>query len=525
MPRLIALEWDVQEARVVIARTRGAGVGIEHALTIPLQAREGGAAADADVGPVLVKALAEYGVSRTETLVAVGRSSIELKFLSTPPAPPEELPDLVRFQALRQFTSLGDDWPLDFVPLAANADGGNNVLAAAISPDLVAQIRHTAAACNLNLTRLVLRPFAAAALLKEEAADGKCRMVVDLLKDDADLTVLIGEQVIFPRTVRLPAGEEAEVLARALLGEGRRTIIAAQNQLGGRRVEEIVIFGDGLHHSAIKQVLEKELSLPVKLADPFDYVEWADGASGRKPEFPGSFAPLLGMLLCEAGEAAQPIDFLHPRKKPAPPNQNRVLIAAGAAIAAILLLGLGAMLWQLRTLDGRIRTLQTQRTAQEKLAKQGAKPRENAARLDKFASADVTWLDELRFLSERFPASGAALVESLNADYDPKLGGGKMVVAGLVDQDGRIRELEGKVRDEGHSISGTGADHDEDAEGNLKWRFKETVTVRPREDDGAPDVALASGSSAAKAAAKAPAKTAPKAGQKSAPASAPGGKP
>ena len=82
------------------------------------------------------KALAEHGLSRIEALVAVGRASIELRFLSTPPAPEEELPDLVRFQAVRQFTTLGDDWPLDFVPLSPNADGGINVLAAAISPDL-----------------------------------------------------------------------------------------------------------------------------------------------------------------------------------------------------------------------------------------------------------------------------------------------------------------------------------------------------------------------------------------------------
>ncbi len=515
MSRLLALEWDAQEARVVIARTRGAGVGIEHALSVPLPSREAGAAAEADVGPVLAKALAEYGVARTETLVAVGRSSIELKFLSTPPAPPEELPDLVRFQALRQFTSLGDDWPLDFVPLTANADGGSNVLAAAISPELVAQIRQTAATCNLSLSRLVLRPFAAASLLKKEAADGKCRMVVDLLKDDADLTVLIGDQVIFPRTVRLPDSDEAEVLARALLGEGRRTIIAAQNQLGGRRVEEVIIFGDGLHHSAIKQFLEKELSMPVKLADPFDYVEWAEGSRARKPEFPGTFAPLLGMLLLEASEAAQSIDFLHPRKKPAPPNQNRVLIIAAAAVAAVVLLGLSSMWWQLWSLDARIRTLQTTRANQEKLAKQGAKPRDDVARLDRFSQADVTWLDELRFISEKFPGPGAALVEDLTATSDAKAGGGKLVVSGFVDQDGRIREMESKVRDAGHSISSTGTDFDVEAPGSLKWRFKETVTVRPADEVPA--------AAPAKAAAKGPTKDSAKAATKPAPASTTGG--
>jgi Tfp pilus assembly PilM family ATPase len=485
MPRLLALEWDAKEARVVIARTRGAAVAVEQALAIPLPQREAAAASDADVGPALAKALAEHGVSRSETLVAVGRSSIELKFLSTPPAPPEELPDLVRFQALRQFTSLGDDWPLDFVALSPNADGGSNVLAAAIAPELVQQIRQTTTAANLSLSRLVLRPFAAASLLKKETADDKCRMVVDLLRDDADLTVLIGEQVIFPRTVRLPATDEAEILARALVGEGRRTIIAAQNQLGGRRVEEVVIFGDGLHHSTVKQLLEKDLSLPVKLVDPFDYVEWAEGSRARKPEFPGTFAPLMGMLLDEAAGTVHAIDFLHPRKKPAPPNQRRTLIAAGSAIAAVLLLGLLGIWWQLRSLDAQIRTLQVQRTAQEKLAKSGAKPREDVAKLDRFAQADVTWLDELSLISQKFPASGTMLVEDLTANHNPK-GGGKLTVSGVADQDGRIRETEDKVRDKSHSISGTGVHFDIEAPGSLKWRYKETVTIAPPEEDAAP---------------------------------------
>ena len=46
-------------------------------------------------------------------------------------------------------------------------------------------------------------------------------------------------------------------------------MIAAQNQLGGRRVEEVVIFGDGQHHSTLKSLLEKELQLTVRLIDPF----------------------------------------------------------------------------------------------------------------------------------------------------------------------------------------------------------------------------------------------------------------
>jgi Tfp pilus assembly PilM family ATPase len=282
--RLLALEWDLKEARVAVARTRGSGIVVEQAFAVPLPQKEGAAASEAEVGAAIGKVLSERGLSKMDALVAVGRASIELRFLTTPPAPEDELPELVRFQALRQFTTLGDEWPLDYVPLSPNADGGQNVLAAAISPDLIGQIRKTAAAASVEVEQLLLRPFAAASLLKGQFADGKCRMIVDLLQGEADMTVLLGPQVIFPRTVRLPTVTEPEALARVLLAEGRRTMIAAQNQLGGRKVEEVVIFGDGKHHSSLKELLEKELSLTVRLVDPFESVEWADRTAAGKLE-------------------------------------------------------------------------------------------------------------------------------------------------------------------------------------------------------------------------------------------------
>src|SRR6188472_1408962 len=137
MSRLVALEWDAKEARVAIGRDRAGGVAVDQAFVVPLPQREEssgekGPTAEPDVGAILAKALADHGISRSEALVAVGRANIELRFLSTPPVPEEELPEVVRFQAVRSFTTFGDEWPLDFVPLEPNADGGMNVLAAAI---------------------------------------------------------------------------------------------------------------------------------------------------------------------------------------------------------------------------------------------------------------------------------------------------------------------------------------------------------------------------------------------------------
>jgi Tfp pilus assembly PilM family ATPase len=475
MSRLIAIEWDAKEARVAIGRGRTGGVAVDQAFVVPLPQREEGSTAEPDVGAILAKALADHGVSRSEALVAVGRANIELRFLSTPPVPEEELPEIVRFQAVRSFTTFGEDWPLDFVPLETNADGGMNVLAAAIAPDLLEHIRKDCGTAGITISRLVLRPFAAAALLKDQLNDGKCRMIVDLLRDDADLTVLIGSQVIFPRTVRLPLVNEADILARTLLAEGRRTMIAAQNQLGGRRVEEVVIFGDGLHHSTLKQLLEKELSLPVKLVDPFDCVEWTDPRV-KKPEFPGTFAPLLGMMLDEATATLPVIDFLHPRKKKPPPDYRRQYGYVAAAVAAVVLLGLGIMQWQLWGLDRQITELSTARTKADKMAKDSAKPIKDADALDAFAAGDVNWLDELAVLSAKLPPPEAAMVSKITLQAQPKGAGGTIKFTGHVDKSDRVGELEEVLRDKQHTVKGKGTGEDPNRE-VLPWTVEETVTV------------------------------------------------
>lgn len=478
MSRLIALEWDAKEARVAIGRKRGGGgVAIEQAFTVPLPQREEGSTAEPDVGAVLGKALAEHGAARVDAMVAVGRANIELRFLSTPPVPEDELPDIVRFQAVRQFTTLGDDWPLDFVPLGPNADGGMNVLAAAIAPDLLAQIKKDCTAANITLNKLVLRPFAAASLLKTAADDGKCRMIVDLLRDEADLTVLIGTQVIFPRTVRLPTVTEAEVLARTLLAEGRRTMIAAQNQLGGRRVEEVVIFGDGQHHATLKQMLEKELQLEVRLVDPFEHVEWSD-AKAKKPEYPGTFAPLLGMLQAEAAGTAAVVDFLHPRKKPPAPNQRRRYLSIGAGIAAVVLLAFGIMQWRLWVLDSELDALRTTRAKQDKMAKESDKPIKDAVQLDAFLAGDVAWLDELATLSAKLPPPEEAVVSEVTAQMMPKGGGGFIKFVGHSDTSKRIAQIEENLRDKLHTATGKGMGQDTERE-SLQWAFDETMTIAP----------------------------------------------
>jgi len=484
MARLLAIEWDSREARVVVAQARRGDFVLEQAFAIDLRPAEGmEARPESSLGKALSAALAERKIERGEVLVAVGRTNIELRKLTLPPAPADEQPDLVRFQALKQFTTLGDDWPIDFVPLQGENSGQLSVLAAAISPELVAQIRATCSAATLEPKRLVLRPFAAAALLRRRRSVDGCVLVVDMLADEADLTVVNSGNVELIRTVRLPSSSEPEDQARFMSGEIRRTIAAASNQLAGRKVERVVICGDSLDHAILRTQIEQLPGLSVELFDPFEGVALASDAQAIRPPHVGRYAPLLGILVCEASGAAHDIDFLNPRRRPpAPSHRRRNTIMA--AVAAVVVLMIAFYYWQAYSeLDHQVVTLAKEISLLKDDSKRLDPILTRTANVDEFVAGDVTWLDELRILSERFLPPEEAIVGQLTMSPTPRGGaGGAMTLEGHVRSSSHLVQLESKLRDEQHKVSLGNGRVDEKNRG-LPWKFDGSIGVTTSDDD------------------------------------------
>ncbi len=498
MPRLLALEWDGGEARIAVARTRGKEAVIEHAFAVELAPRDAGETfADVNVGERVAAALAARRIGRCDTLVAVGRSSIELRRLSLPPAPPEEVPDLVRFQAMRDFSGVNEEWPLDYVPLDAAAapsaseapSGSTSVLAAVIAPKLVEQIRQTCEAAGLAPERLVLRPFAAASLLRRARPSEECRLLVDLLSDEADLTVLIGGNVVFVRTVRLPALEE-EGQMRALLGETRRTIAAAHNQLGGQRVARVVICGEPARLATIQPQLEEQLSIPVEPFDPFSVVALDGALQTELPDHPGRFAPLLGMLLDEAAQDRHDIDFLNPRRRPRAPSRRRQYALVGATLGALLLAGVFFVWQRQNAADQEIKMLQKDVQDLTKLVEQSRKIQAKTEEIDNFVRGDVTWLDELKTLSEKLPPSNEILVTRLRAM--PMMdGGGQLLLDGYANESADIGEMVHRLKDDRREARSKGG-YQNKQRTDYPWRFDNvTVRISPMESEDADQVETA----------------------------------
>ena len=130
MARRLALELTNVEARALLLTVSESRVHVEKSLTLPLAA-EAPAEGQPTVEQKVVEFLNKNGISRVETLAVVGRADIELRLLSVPPSPDDELPGLVRFQAAGEFANLDADAMLDYLPLdepAVYAHLSKNVL-------------------------------------------------------------------------------------------------------------------------------------------------------------------------------------------------------------------------------------------------------------------------------------------------------------------------------------------------------------------------------------------------------------
>lgn len=478
MARLLACEWDASEARVVVGSTRGRELLVEQAFTVDLTGGEG-EASEATVAQRLEAALAGRQIARGETLVALGRTNIELRVLSLPPAPPEELPDLVRFQASRQFSTIADDWPLDFVPLATGETGKLSVLAATISPQMVAQIQQTCTLAGLTPKRLVLRPFAAASLVRRfgGAGQGDCRMLVDLLGGDVDLTVLCDGEVAFVRTVRVPVDEAGQLRAPLLIGEIRRTIGAALNQLGGRPVERITLCCDRDQFNDLKRAIEEQLSLETTFFDPFAGMRLGVDLSRDLPRDPERFAPLLGLLEDEANGAPHGIDFLHPRRRPVPPSRGRQYAKVGALAAAIVALLVGWIAYSLWALSSEIAVLTKKKANQKKEVEAAKAKKKDVDEVKAFLSSDVTWINELTALAEKLPDSDQLILTELGIRGGDKKGGGTITIKGNVREGSTFEKLEESLSDERHRTTTNRSEETNNS--RYPWKLDATMDVQP----------------------------------------------
>jgi Tfp pilus assembly PilM family ATPase/Tfp pilus assembly protein PilN len=496
MQRILAIDWDRNEVRGVLLRSSGpTGRAVIGAWAASLTTADPNGLSGKQIGGRLAAAMSGYSLGKVTTLVAVGRDHVQIKLLSLPPAPAEELPDLVRFQAEREFTALGADAALDYVPISGNSDTPNQVLALALSPAGVSEAREICEALGIETDRIEVRGCAAAAFANRASGitANEVALIVNPLAEEADLVVQADDKVILLRTVRLPDPSQTEGRQRALIGEIRRTIAAVRQQLTDRQVDKVIICGNEPSIGRSSNLAD-ELKVAVALIDPVAQTPAGLSSQNVPAESLGRFAAALGMAVSEAERRPPIVDFANVRKRVEVRRFSRVhILAAGVAAAAVL--WFGAHVWQqisaptreLAELQARIRDVESQAETYKDVTAQ-------AAIVERWTATDVNWLDELEKTAKRvrpkpladkdFPVANDTVLTQLRI-FRPTgvdAAGGRLHLQGVARNSAAVRDLEDRLGDEKHRVIPGLGKTDKSIPG-YDWSFDLEVRVpRPEEE-------------------------------------------
>lgn len=425
MANLIAIEINDEDVLVVAARTSGKRLQFIKVFDVNVEPND----TDAVIAGKLKKSLGDHGVPRGETIVVLGRQRIEMRDISVPPAPENELPEMVRFQARNDFSSFNENWALDYVPFDCKPNQPQRVLASAVSPQLMDQTKQVVDGAGLKLSKMVLRPYSTCELFRAELGDHKVRMIIDPNDEQVDLTLVIGTELLATRTVPTPKDYESEDVARKLVGQIRRTITSTSGLLEGGQLEEFLIVGAETRLPHMKQLLNENFEQTVTFVDPYTTAPGISDVAKNMPEHPDRFAALIGALIREASSQAHTIDFVNPRRPIAGNrNRSRALLWGGMAAALLICMSLVGW-WLLSSQDARIAELNQDLTGLRNINKgdrnlPGVDQITGEVNLiDEWQNKNINWLDELYEFSKRFETPDDAIVDSMMLSANEKIVG------------------------------------------------------------------------------------------------------
>ena len=449
---LVAIEFEEDQLLVAIAQKSGQRFRISNVFVLDVTGND-----DAAAGESLKSKLSELGESKSDAIAIVSRSLAEIRELTVPPAPDNELPDMIRFQARNEFASLNDQWKLDYVTLTHDPDAPRKVLAAAVSPQLETRIQSVCQHAGLKLKRIVLRPFATLDLMRPEIAktklaSGNLVLIVDQNIDSTDLSVVQNGKMLSTRTVRLPRTQSPDQRSKLMITEVRRTLASHKMTSGGDdSIEHVLVSGEEARHRHLKGNLESKLKMTVSFVDPFSLVETAKRPESGEDNNLSRFASLLGALKTEASGGAPVLDFANVRKTEVKKTDFSKLYFYGALAAAIALVGL-FFAWYILT--SQANELEAERAnllgAIKINSGDGRFPsveqKLNEVRLiDQWKMEDVNWLTELSDFSGRYLLPDDVIADSFTAsvqrDGTPKIVLRGRIVEDLTKTDELIRAL------------------------------------------------------------------------------------
>lgn len=351
--------------------------------------------------------------ARGDLDVVVGRRDVEIREIGLPPAPDNELPEMVRFTARNEFTQVSDSTLLDFAPLRGDAENPRTVIAATLHAEAATVANGLASGLGLRLKRILVRPWCVAHSVVHQLNPEHICLLVEDVGESVEMTLWNEGHLMLTRTFR--TGESTDESAQtAIADELQRTLMVSARAKAGRVVDDLVVIGDSSRLS-----LEQNKNFPkIIRVVPASTRSHAGKGSGRDAVF-SAHRGALNFLEKPAGDM---LDFQNPRRVVKKQTDwKRVGLWASAAVIIVLGSLIGA--WLMLASQSRTIARMESELAELKKANEpdGKRPgveqiMGEVGTIDNWMANSVNWLDEMQQISDRMMTPDDAIVDDMRME-------------------------------------------------------------------------------------------------------------
>lgn len=414
--------------------------------------------------------LEDQSIACSQAALLLSRPTVEFFSGSMPPAEDYELPSLVQ-NFVAQESDDGDQRVIDFVITGGDNETTTDVLAMTCDRAVLETATKQFKEAGFKLSAATYCGFGAVQLI-HQVAHQKLPITIAITSSDSstEITVLQQRRPVLFRTIQRGV-QPGDSYATALAAEVQRTL--AFIGAGDEDSALIYLMGSQEDLSEVAQVMSDTVSSSVTITGVLDRVDY----SAVEPfDDAASYAQLIGVASAIHQDRLT-ANFLSPRKAP-PPNQPWQKVAVLGAIAAAIMALFGYFGWIERS--EQMDAIAKRQATIASLAKRGNRSAELQDIVDTvtvWQRTDITWLDELKDLSDRFPERKESLVRKMTMSAADN-GAGVVDLSVQVNSPEVITELESAIRDDRHSVSSKRVTEVNDSE-ELTWSFDTRIVFQP----------------------------------------------